>query len=985
MTIYISILIGVALSIGAVLGWISFFRHRQLETKVERLQREIRLLREAHSSDQAIQRLRQQHQHRENGADVAESDKAALGPTQTDAVTSDSSAPHSSETDSADSDRTTPDTGESGVTNLSGQDVEEKGETAQPEYEFDLNLDLPDESQNSASRVSAQAATQSKPRVNQPQNSKVSASPSVWQQLLDNWMIWLGGACVGLAGIFLVKYSVEQGLLGPGARIIAGLILGLSLHAGAEYLRRTLSHHASFAALAGGGSITLFATLLSALQMYQLISPGLAFVLMALVAVITLGLALLHGPVLAALGMLGAYAVPILVSTGSGNAVSALIYSLIISAATLVLIRKVFRPWLWYGLLVGALGWWLLTLGAVQADGVRGWYLALLAYFILVVSGRDGLYDWLIAQVQASDDETWRLQQRSQSAFEALVLPSFALIIVAQALSILLSGFDTNALSLFLQWSPLAVVVLLGMRQREHLAPLPWLLFGLQLVAWLGSQVDLFHASDALDHQLAIVPLQDAEANSVFIYLAMTAALFSVLSLWALTRASFPWRQLSISLATMAPLLTLGLAYSLSTQWTVSWQWSLCSILLGTVYLSWAAKILRSNERDQSAIWLLLSGHMAYALATAMVLREASLTLALAMLVVSLSWVIQKFEIPRLSWLLKAMVALVIMRLSLNPWLATYPVDVHWSLWSYGGAALCCGVAAWLLSRRGENRSGVHSSSSPSVEQALVDRALSDASRWVGAAALHLFVLFVWTETRYWLYDGDVFSARYDFLEAAINATFFGALALVYYHRGEVSDQLRRVYHLGSFVLMAMAATNYGVVIMSTLASADWAVLHIGSRKFVNLTLLAYGAPALVAYMSYRCFEPSLRRVSAIVAGLAAFIFISIQIRHFWQGSIDLSLPTSSGELYTYSVVWLALAIAIILGGSWVYSSGSVAAQQTYRAGMILLALVIVKLFLIDMSDLQGLLRVASFMGLGLALLGIAYLHKRLSLEQGES
>tara|TARA_R110002049_G_scaffold129269_2_gene286998 strand:+ start:2783 stop:2965 length:183 start_codon:yes stop_codon:yes gene_type:complete len=44
---------------------------------------------------------------------------------------------------------------------------------------------------------------------------------------------------------------------------------------------------------------------------------------------------------------------------------------------------------------------------------------------------------------------------------------------------------------------------------------------------------------------------------------------------------------------------------------------------------------------------------------------------------------------------------------------------------------------------------------------------------------------------------------------------------------------------------------------------------------------------------------------------------------------------------------------------------------------MALLLVVIGKLFLIDMADLQGLWRVASFMGLGLSLLGLAYLYQK--------
>jgi uncharacterized membrane protein len=46
---------------------------------------------------------------------------------------------------------------------------------------------------------------------------------------------------------------------------------------------------------------------------------------------------------------------------------------------------------------------------------------------------------------------------------------------------------------------------------------------------------------------------------------------------------------------------------------------------------------------------------------------------------------------------------------------------------------------------------------------------------------------------------------------------------------------------------------------------------------------------------------------------------------------------------------------------------------------MGLLVIVIGKAFLFDMADLEGLLRAVSFMGLGLALLGLAYLHQRIS------
>jgi len=907
-----------ALGIGALLGWAAFFKSRELEQKLGRLEKEISLLRHQQYAGDQITPL-------EN----TKAPKPELHATDVD--TPNKEEPSASTAQHPTRSITPP------VTSEASENTPVASPATEQKTEDTINID--------------------------------ANKSGWWQQIQNNWMIWLGGACVGLSGVFLVKYSVEQGLLGPTARIICGLIIGVALHLGAEWLRRNLQPHPSFAALAGGGSITLFATLLSALQMYQLIAPGLAFAMMALVAILTMWLARVHGPVLAGLGMLGAYIVPILVSSGTGSAISVLIYALIISAATLTLLRHVFRPWLWWGLLAGALGWWLLTFNAHDADSVRGLYLALLAYCMIAIASQQHAIDWFVSQRRPIDSTKWRFAITGQAPLEALLLPSLGLIIAAQALSIFSSGFssalsaagssDTSSLTLLLQWSPLVVLLLIAARRREHLAPLPWLLFSLQLVAWLGSQTQ----ADA--GQWSLVPLTGENRYNAFGYLSVTAGLFSGLSLWALSSAQYRWRQLSMSLACMAPLLTLGVAYSLAEQWSVSWQWSLSSALLGSIYLSIAARILQKNAEDTSAVWLLLGGHLAFALAIAMSMREASLTLALALVVLSLCWVIQKFAMVQLGWLLKGLVALVILRLSLNPWLASYPVDIHWSLWTFGGATLCCAMGAWLLSNGTSHRIGNKKQT----------QRLGELSRWIGAAAMHLFVLTVWAETRYWLYDGDIFSARYDFLEAVINTTFFGALALVYYHRGLVSVQLQKIYQLGAFALMAMALTNFAVVLLATLNSIAWAVDSIGPQKVFNLLWLAYAAPALVALCAQRWFHPKTRQAAAAMCGIAGFIFISLQIRHLWQGNIDLQLPTSSGELYSYSIVWLVLAIGATLSGSWRNS------HNTYRGGMLLLALVIGKLFLIDMSDLEGLLRVASFMGLGLALLGIAYLHKQLSVS----
>jgi hypothetical protein len=49
-------------------------------------------------------------------------------------------------------------------------------------------------------------------------------------QLRDQWMIRLGELSIGLSGIFMVRYSSGQELLGPMAWILLSLVAGLILH-----------------------------------------------------------------------------------------------------------------------------------------------------------------------------------------------------------------------------------------------------------------------------------------------------------------------------------------------------------------------------------------------------------------------------------------------------------------------------------------------------------------------------------------------------------------------------------------------------------------------------------------------------------------------------------------------------------------------------------------------------------------------------------
>ena len=788
-------------------------------------------------------------------------------------------------------------------------------------------------------------AAQSRPRTDHlPQGelwdtAPAASSPALaafWSGLQQNWMVWLGGGCVALAGIFLARYGIEQGLLGPKVRVAAGLVTALVLYLAAEYLRRkTGSSHPSFAALAGGGAITAFAAVLSAVHLYQLIAPGFAFALLAVVALVTMWLARLHGPVLAAIGMLGAYSVPALVSSGSGNVLAAMGYALIISAAVLLLLRHVFRNWLWIGVLIGALAWWLISLSGHQADGWRGPYLAILGYLLLtVVTG-----DWLL---RGSGPESAATESGRSARVEPLLLPSLVALVVTQCVSILREGLAPMAL---VSWTPLALLLLLAARNRAVLAMTAWGLFLGQCAAWLAGRLVTSEGS------LQLAPFPAAEQGPFLIWLGATTALFVVLALVNFRRggARFWWAAMA-AMAVLAPLLALLTGYLLAGSYVPRFWWCLYAAVFGAVFLFLGSRGVRRQWSDAMVLWLFAAGHFGYSLAVCMWLQEASLTLALALQAISLAWLIRRFEVPALGWLLKAVLLAVVVRLTLNPWLLSYPEGSHWSLWTYGGSALCAWVAARLLMP-----------------------GLTGLGRWAEAAALHLLVLALWAEARYWLYGGNTFAGEYQFAEAVVNMWLFGLLALVYYRKSLLSEHFATWYDGYGHLLLLAAVVNYLWILLATASSEPWAWQSVSARPLFNLILPAFAGPVLLAWLVSRYYLPQWRKTAGVVAAVAAFIWVSLEVRHLWHGSIRLDQPVATGELYTYSAVWLAMAVAAILLGSWRNWRGC------YQAGMAVLALVIVKLFLVDMSGLEGLLRVASFMGMGLALLGIAYLHQKLS------
>src|SRR6266436_2321019 len=189
--------------------------------------------------------------------------------------------------------------------------------------------------------------------------------PGFEERIGTRWVVWVGGLTLALGGFFMVRYSIDAGLLGPGVRTLLGGLFALALLAAGEWTRRKEDISAIEALpianipaiLTAAGTAVAFATVYAAYALYDFLAPATAFILLGLVALGTLAAALLHGPALAGLGIAAAFATPVLVSSEKPDFWALYIYLAIVTAAAFGLARIRLWRWLAVTTIVFALLW----------------------------------------------------------------------------------------------------------------------------------------------------------------------------------------------------------------------------------------------------------------------------------------------------------------------------------------------------------------------------------------------------------------------------------------------------------------------------------------------------------------------------------------------------------------------------------------------------------------------------------------------------
>jgi uncharacterized membrane protein len=786
----------------------------------------------------------------------------------------------------------------------------------------------------------------------------------VEEALTSKWLVWLGGITVALGAVFLFRYAVEQGWLTPLARVILGLLLGgLLLSAGewtarhpVERVRRAMRPDYVPPALTGSGLLAIYVSLYAAHAIFGLLGPTTAFVAIGLVSYSALALSLRQGPFVAVLGLLGGFLVPALVTSPDPQASPLFLYLFLLTAGCLLVM--VWRRWWWFAFLAlsGALSWPVLWLAWTWTPADQ---FALSAYGL----GLALLFAVLSTRLPFKTPEAplwrWLATVLSDTSGLGFALSGVLLLAVAEA-----AGWGAAAFAVLGLY---ALGALALAAWRESLDGLVVLSFAIALAAAL-----------LWPEPAAVTPLTEIETfprsgygpfevpGEYRLYtraLMIFGALFGVGAfLGALRgRTTVVWAGVS----TLAPLLFFAIAYwrvgRLETD--VSWAGVAAGLAALFTLAALAFGRRRGSRQDDLALALYAAAATAaLGLAFACLLREAWLTVALSVQTLALAWIWSRVQVQELRVIAACVTGVVIVRLVANPMILDYEGGVPglfgWVVYGYGIPAVATLAAARIFARSGRD----------------MVTSLCEIAGTGFAFLLVALQLRLWT-------TGEIALEQLPLFDQAIQSLWWitaAGLLLIEAQRG------RRAWPypagLGLLGISVAAVLLLHVLVLSPLVTGE----PVGRLPVLNLLGLAYAAPAVLflAMASSDRFGVSreVRRALGVVGGILAAVFVTLENRRAFQGTdirLDATTWPGNAELYAYSAVWILLALVLLATGILRRSS------LLRYAALAVLMVTAFKVFLIDMSGLTGLLRVASFLGLGLTLIAIGRIYQRFVLGPG--
>ncbi|UVK38074.1 DUF2339 domain-containing protein [Mesorhizobium sp. AR10] len=803
----------------------------------------------------------------------------------------------------------------------------------------------------------AGAAASTAPVEPAPAAAKAAQKPDIETALGTRWAVWVGGVALALGGLFLIRYTIEAGIFSPGVRLSMAAVLGLVLVAGGEFILRTgfkvpvqgVAGAYIPAILTAAGAFILFGTVYAAYAIYGFIGPAFAFTALGAIGVATIVAALIHGQALAGIGLVGSMATPALVSSQAPNPWALFVYLAIVLAATAVIARM--RDWkLLMAAAFAATGLWTIAY-MTNAPGAD------LAVMLFIDAVTLGVLAFVWLGSRGGQEETEKRGFDWPSIVPGVFVAFSALGLSVDSTLVAAGGALPGALVI--------VALVATALYRPRALPLLHAAGVVSVMIYLGVIPPATIGSDISQGNIGFDGMPVAAGNPLTLRIGIGLGLvFTGAGFWAARRFAAAaqiraacWAAWGIA-APLVILLALWLAYGNLDRDLV---YAAAAALLVAAFAAGGEWIARAEEpplQGGPAVCFALGGaaiagllmlHMAFGSGwTTILLGAAAIVPALAT-----RW----RSYPALGWISVGAVIAVLGRVAFDPtvigaqFLSTTPV-FNWLLPGYGVPALAFGFAAWQLARTTNGR-----------------------PRLAMEAAAALFALLTLAMlVRHAMHGGVIDTGAMTLAEQAIYtliAIGAGAILVAIDMRSPSS-----VLRYGSMVA-GVASVAFIVIRHFLVLNPLFTDESTGRIPVFNLLFLAYLLPAIAAgglALYARDKRPKwYAQMLAVVAAVLVFAYATLSVRRLFKGEF-IGLWSGLGQLetYTYSALWLVIGVALLTAGVWLKS------QVLRIASAALISVAVLKVFVFDMSELEGVLRALSFIGLGAVLIGIGLFYQRL-------
>jgi uncharacterized membrane protein len=803
-----------------------------------------------------------------------------------------------------------------------------------------------------AASVPPTATPPSPPPLPQPPAAPATPTMGFEERLGTQWTVWVGGLALALGGFFLVRYSIEQGWFGPGMRVFLGALLALALIAAGEWARRKenftgisgvpAAHIPSI--LTAAGTAVAYADVWAAYALYGFLSPGSAFILLGIVALATLAAALLHGPALAGLGLVGAYVTPLIVSTDQPSFWALYLYLAVVTAAAFALARA--RLWRWLALTAVGFGffWTLPGLDVFPVAALEAHLFHVVAGFLLVA----GLI--VSGLLFGPDAEPGRIDPVSSVALAVYLLAATLIVLASRHDSIALIAFAALvAATIAIAWRTDAAVA--AVPAAGVMIGLVFLQFAVN-VTWEQLVLPAGPTAGAIPEPQRFFYGRQMTLGAAF------AMLFGTVGFLAQGRSTRPIApMLWAASAVFVPLAILAALYYRIYIFERSIPFAGMALLLAALFAIATEMLSRREARPGSAAAaaIFATGSVAaLALALTMALEKGWLTVALALMVPGIAFVQDKRPLPALRTLAAVMVGVVLARVAwelriVGPDVGRTPI-FNWLLWGYGVPAVAFWLGGHILRRRADDA----------------------AARMADSAALLFAVLLAVLQVRHYVTGGSIYRTANALNEIALHVNVGLAVTIGLEWLRQRTHSV--IHNVGALLIAAL--TLAGIVIgLGLIANPMIMPWRVGG-PFFNLILLGYGLPAVLtaalALITRGHRPPAYSQAAAIVAVALAIAYLSLQVRRFFHTDLLVGGGTSDAEQYTYSAVWLIFGVTLLAIGIGLRS------QAVRLASAAVVILTVLKVFFVDMGDLTGIWQSLSLIGLGIVLMGIGWFYQRL-------